>query len=75
MHHDASLQLGTGTTSYATKPVKVVGLEDTPIADISAGGWHSLALTTSGGAHCRLRPHKLEETISCYPGQETVMLN
>ncbi len=43
-------QLGNGTTSYATSPVKVVGLEDLPIADISAGGWHSLALTTTGGA-------------------------
>ena len=49
------LQLGNGTTSYATTPVKVVGLEDTPIADISAGGWHSLALTTTGGElQCRL---------------------
>ena len=28
----------------------MAGLEDTPIADISAGGWHSLALTTAGGA-------------------------
>jgi Regulator of chromosome condensation (RCC1) repeat len=43
-------QLGDGTTSYATTPIKVAGLEDTPIADISAGGWHSLALTTAGGA-------------------------
>ena len=46
----ARAQLGSGTTSYATSPVRVVGLEDLPIADISAGGWHSLALTTTGGA-------------------------
>mmetsp|Transcript_5358 Transcript_5358/g.15331 ORF Transcript_5358/g.15331 Transcript_5358/m.15331 type:complete len:664 (+) Transcript_5358:598-2589(+) len=44
-------QLGNGTTSYATSPVKVVGLEDLPIADISAGGWHSLALTTTGAVY------------------------
>jgi hypothetical protein len=44
-------QLGDGSTSYATSPVKVVGLEDLAIADVSAGGWHSLALTENGGAH------------------------
>ena len=43
-------QLGDGSTSYATSPVKVVGLEGLAIADISAGGWHSLALTADGGA-------------------------
>lgn len=47
------LQLGNGSTSYATSPLRVVGLQDVPIADISAGGWHSLALSTTGGA-CRL---------------------
>lgn len=56
------VQLGNGTTSYATSPVKVVGLEDLPIADISAGGWHSLALTTTGGA-LQLLPPSL-----CHPG-------
>jgi hypothetical protein len=29
---------------------QVVGLEDVRTADINAGGWHSLALTTEGGA-------------------------
>lgn len=57
----AVVQLGNGTTSYATSPVKVVGLEDLPIADISAGGWHSLALTTTGGA-LRLR-HPVSGTL------------
>lgn len=43
-------QLGDGSTSYATSPVKVVGLESVPnVSDISAGGWHSLALTDDGG--------------------------
>jgi hypothetical protein len=43
-------QLGSGSTFYETSPTKVVGLEDVRIADIVAGGWHSLALTTEGGA-------------------------
>ena len=30
--------------------LQVVGLEEVCIADINAGGWHSLALTTNGGA-------------------------
>lgn len=43
-------QLGDGSTSYATSPVKVIGLENVPnVSDISAGGWHSLALTDEGG--------------------------
>lgn len=43
-------QLGSGSTFYETQPKQVVGLEDVRIADINAGGWHSLALTTEGGA-------------------------
>ncbi len=43
-------QLGNGTTSYATNPEPVQGLEDVIIADIAAGGWHSLALSSTGGA-------------------------
>ena len=42
-------QLGSGSTFYETSPTKVVGLESVRIADIAAGGWHSLALTTEGG--------------------------
>ena len=42
-------QLGNGSTFYETSPTKVVGLESVRIADIAAGGWHSLALTTEGG--------------------------
>lgn len=42
-------QLGNGSTFYETSPTKVVGLESVRIADIAAGGWHSLALTTDGG--------------------------
>ena len=43
-------QLGNGSTFYETQPTQVAGLEDVRIADINAGGWHSLALTTDGGA-------------------------
>ena len=49
-------QLGNGSTFYETSPTKVVGLESVRIADIAAGGWHSLALTTEGGkfaAQCK----------------------
>lgn len=42
-------QLGNGSTFYETSPTKVVGLEEVRTADIVAGGWHSLALTTEGG--------------------------
>lgn len=34
---------------YATSPGRVVGLEDIAVSDIAAAGWHSLAITTSGG--------------------------
>ena len=54
-------QLGDGSTSYATSPVKVVGLEDLAIADVSAGGWHSLALTENGGA----LPNLLGQGCAC----------
>jgi len=37
-------QLGTGSTFYAQ------------IADVEAGGWHSLALTAGGGAPWAARP-------------------
>ncbi|EFN58370.1 hypothetical protein CHLNCDRAFT_20698, partial [Chlorella variabilis] len=40
--------LGNGTTSYATCPEKVVGLEGVFIADVSAGGWHSMAISAEG---------------------------
>lgn len=42
-------QLGNGTTTYETTPTRVLGLEEVSIADIAAGGWHSLALSDSGG--------------------------
>ena len=47
-------QLGNGSTVYATSPGQVVGLEDIAVSDIAAAGWHSLAITTSGGTskHC-----------------------
>eukprot|EP00887_Chlorella_sp_A99_P001925 scaffold18.g1925.t1 len=41
-------QLGNGTTSYATEPQCVVGLEDVFLADIAAGGWHSMAISSQG---------------------------
>ncbi len=42
-------QLGNESTVYATSPGQVVGLEDIAVSDIAAAGWHSLAITTSGG--------------------------
>lgn len=42
-------QLGDGTTSYSTQPVLVAGLQNHPISDISAGGWHSVAISDQGG--------------------------
>ena len=43
-------QLGNGSTTYETKPCAVVGLEDVHVADVAAGGWHSLAISRQGGA-------------------------
>lgn len=43
-------QLGTGDTSYATTPQQVVGLDDVFVSDVEAGGWHSLAISDTGGA-------------------------
>ena len=42
-------QLGVGTTSYATTPQRVVDLEGVFLADVAAGGWHSLAISAEGG--------------------------
>ena len=42
-------QLGNGSTTYETKPGPVVGLEDVHVADVAAGGWHSLAISQQGG--------------------------
>ena len=55
-------QLGNGTTSYATSPGQVVGLEGIAVSDIAAAGWHSLAITTSGGEHA----HFVGFTVSCF---------
>jgi alpha-tubulin suppressor-like RCC1 family protein len=41
-------QLGTGDTTYYTQPRMVQGLDHFSVADISAGGWHSLALSAEG---------------------------
>ncbi|KAK9838506.1 hypothetical protein WJX81_003780 [Elliptochloris bilobata] len=41
-------QLGNGSTFYETSPTQVVGLEGVQTADVEAGGWHSLAITTDG---------------------------
>ena len=41
-------QLGNGTTGYATQPERVVGLEGVFVADVAAGGWHSMAITSDG---------------------------
>jgi len=49
-------QLGNGSTFYETSPTPVAGLEGAQIADVEAGGWHSLALTAGGGAPWAARP-------------------
>ncbi len=57
-------QLGNGSTFYETSPTKVLGLEDVRVADIVAGGWHSLALTTEGGAHPQIECAKAGKMVS-----------
>lgn len=42
-------QLGNGSTDYEVTPTPVLGLDEVQVADIAAGGWHSLALTAAGG--------------------------
>jgi hypothetical protein len=44
-------QLGDGTAWSRTKPVRVLGLAH-GVAAITAGGWHSCAVLTSGGVRC-----------------------
>lgn len=41
-------QLGNGSTFYSTSPSRVVDLDNTVIVDISAGGWHSTAVSNKG---------------------------
>lgn len=48
-------QLGNGSTDYEVQPSRVRGLEDVKVADVAAGGWHSLALTDTGG---EMVPHQ-----------------
>jgi alpha-tubulin suppressor-like RCC1 family protein len=48
--------LGNGATSYAMRPERVVGLEGVLVADVAAGGWHSMAISAEGGARRRHAP-------------------
>ena len=41
-------QLGNGGTRYCTAPNQVVSLDDVEIVDITAGGWHSAAVSKAG---------------------------
>lgn len=41
-------QLGNGTTMYCMVPQKVQMEEGVKVSDITAGGWHSVVLTTEG---------------------------
>lgn len=41
-------QLGIGSTTYKMTPTKVIDLEGIEIISISAGGWHSMALASTG---------------------------
>ena len=58
-----SFYLSSGNTSYQIEPKPVMGMDGMPIAQIAAGGWHSLALTGDGKVGYRVTPRRVHPRV------------